>query len=61
MIGRVSVGNLSSGITELAGFNTRNTCSDDTAGSNGIGGARDWIRAQLAAIPGLTVQLDPFT
>jgi Peptidase family M28 len=45
----------------LVGFVTRNTCSDDSGASPGIGAARDWIRGQLAAIPGVKVQLVPFT
>jgi hypothetical protein len=61
LVGQVSADNLAAGMAKLSGFNTRNTCSNDTAGSNAIGGARDWIRGQLAAIPGLTVTLDPFT
>jgi hypothetical protein len=61
MLAQVSASNLSSSIAKLSSFTTRNTCSDDTAGSTGIGGARDWIKAQLSAIAGLTVQLDPFT
>ena len=61
MVGQVKAANLSATIAKLSGFNSRNTCSDDTAGSNAIGGARDWIQAQLTAIPGLTVKLDPFT
>ena len=61
MVGQVNATNLSGSIAKLSGFNSRNTCSDDTAGSNGIGGARDWIQAQLTAIPGLTVKLDSFT
>ena len=61
MLAQVSAANLSSSIAKLSAFTTRNTCSDDTAGSTAIGGARDWIKAQLSAIAGLTVQLDPFT
>jgi hypothetical protein len=61
MVGQVKVANLSAAIAKLSGFRSRNTCSDDSAGSNAIGGARDWIQAQFAAIPGLTVKLDPFT
>jgi hypothetical protein len=61
MIGQVQAANLSASVAKLSGFNSRNTCSDDTAGSKAIGGARDWIQAQFAAIPGLTVKLDPFT
>jgi peptidase M28-like protein len=61
MLTGVSTSNISSSIAKLSSFPTRNTCSDDAAGSAGIGGARDWIQAQLSAIPGLTVVLDPFT
>ena len=61
MVAKVSSGNLSSSIAKLSSFTTRNTCSDDSAGSAAIGGARDWIKAQLSGIAGLTVQLDPFT
>jgi hypothetical protein len=61
MVGQVKAANLGATISKLSGFNSRNTCSDDTAGSTAIGGARDWIQSQLAAIPGLTVRLDPFT
>jgi acetylornithine deacetylase/succinyl-diaminopimelate desuccinylase-like protein len=61
MLGQISETNVVATVTKLSGFTTRNTCSDDTAGSNGIGGARDWIQAQLSAVGGLTVQLDPFT
>ena len=60
MLGQVSAANLSTSIAKLSSFTTRNTCSDGTAGSMGIGGARDWIKAQLSAIAGLTVRLDPF-
>ena len=60
MVGQVSAANLSASVAKLSGFTTRNTCSDDSPGSNAIGGARDWIKAQLSAIAGLTVQLDPF-
>jgi len=61
MLAGVSAENLSSTITKLSSFTTRNTCSDDSAGSAAIGGARDWIKARMSAIAGLSVQLDPFT
>jgi hypothetical protein len=54
-----------SGITgavqTLVGFQTRNTCSDNSGTTRGIGAARDWIQGQLAALPGLEVRLDPWT
>ncbi len=61
ILGQISATNLAGTIGKLSAFTTRNTCSDDSAGSMGIGGARDWIKSQLGALPGLTVQLDPFT
>jgi acetylornithine deacetylase/succinyl-diaminopimelate desuccinylase-like protein len=44
-------------IETLATFTTRNTCSDSSASGNAIGAARDWIQAQLQAVPGVTVSL----
>src|SRR5262249_39917855 len=61
MVGQVSAPNLKASIDKLAGIHTRNLCSDDTAGGNGIGDARDWIQAQLTAAGGLTVKLDSFS
>jgi acetylornithine deacetylase/succinyl-diaminopimelate desuccinylase-like protein len=61
MLGHISESRLSSTVANLAGFATRNTCSNDATGGGAIGDARDWIRAQLSAIAGLTVQLDPFS
>jgi acetylornithine deacetylase/succinyl-diaminopimelate desuccinylase-like protein len=45
----------------LVGFETRNTCSDNSGATPGIGGARDWVQSQLAALPGVEVRLDPWT
>jgi hypothetical protein len=61
LLGQISESNLAASVNKLAGFTTRNTCSDDGTGGGAIGDARDWIKAQFAAIAGLTVQLDPFT
>lgn len=47
-------------IETLAGFTTRNTCSSDSSSDNAIGAARDWIQAQLQAVPGFTVSLESF-
>jgi acetylornithine deacetylase/succinyl-diaminopimelate desuccinylase-like protein len=60
MLGPISAANLANSIDKLAGFVTRNTCSDDSTGGGAIGDARDWIKAEFAAVPGLTVTLDPF-
>jgi hypothetical protein len=56
----VDGGRISSGITALSNFTTRNTCSSNTASGNTIGAARDWINAQLQAIGGLTVSNESF-
>jgi hypothetical protein len=47
-------------IQKLVAFGTRNTCSSNTSTTRGIGAARNWIRDQFAAIPGMNVQLDSF-
>ena len=47
-------------IATLAKFTTRNTCSNNTSAGNAIGAARDWIQAQLQAIPRFTVSLESF-
>jgi hypothetical protein len=61
MLEQVEESRIATSIQTLANFRTRNTCSDDNAGTSAIGGARDWLMSQLAAIPGLHVTLDPFT
>src|SRR5262249_9618764 len=47
-------------IQTLAGFGTRNSCSDNSGTAPGIGAARAWIQAQFAALPGVQVMIDPF-
>jgi hypothetical protein len=54
ILGQTSETNLAGSVNKLAGFTARNTCSDDTTGGGAIGDARDWIKAQFAAIAGLT-------
>jgi hypothetical protein len=61
ILGQISESKLAGSVNKLAGYTTRNTCADDTTGGGAIGDARDWIKAQFAAISGLTVQLDAFT
>ena len=61
MIGQIDVNRTATDIQALVGFGTRNTCSNNGSGVAGIGGARDWIRTELAALPGLQVVLDPWT
>jgi acetylornithine deacetylase/succinyl-diaminopimelate desuccinylase-like protein len=60
MLAPISADNIASSIGKLTDFVTRNTCSNDTTGGGAIGDARDWIQAELLAVPGLTVTLDPF-
>jgi hypothetical protein len=57
----VSTEQIASDIQTLIGFETRNTCSDNSGTARGIGAARDWIQAQLALVPGLQTALDPWT
>jgi len=63
IVSRVSAidGNmLSTSIQTLANFGTRNLCSNNSGGTSGIGAARDWISAQLAALPGMHTSLFNF-
>jgi hypothetical protein len=60
----LALGNLdriAADVLTLVGFETRNTCSDNSGATPGIGAARDWIQGQLAALPGLEVRLDPWS
>jgi acetylornithine deacetylase/succinyl-diaminopimelate desuccinylase-like protein len=59
-VGAISATNVDKIIRTLAAFTTRNTCANDTSTGNALGAARDWIRAQFQAIPGLVVSLDNF-
>lgn len=60
IISQIDAGQIDSSIQTLAGFGTRNSCSDNSGAPPGIGAARDWIQSQFAAIPGLQVALDSF-
>jgi hypothetical protein len=61
IVGAVDSTRIMNDIVRLTQFTTRNTCSDNTAGGNAIGAARDWIRSRYQAIPGLMVSVDSFT
>jgi acetylornithine deacetylase/succinyl-diaminopimelate desuccinylase-like protein len=61
IVAAVDTARVSATINKLASYTTRNTCSNDTSSGNTIGAARDWIKAQYQAIPGLNVSLDDFT
>jgi acetylornithine deacetylase/succinyl-diaminopimelate desuccinylase-like protein len=61
MVAQVDANRVAADIQTLVGFGTRNTCSDNSGASPGIGAARNWIQSQFAALPGLQVRLDPWT
>ncbi len=61
MVAQVDPNRVAANIQTLANFGTRNTCSDNSGATPGIGAARDWINRQFAALPGLQVRLDPWT
>lgn len=61
MVSRADSSRVSANLQTLVGFRTRNTCSDNSGKAPGIGAARDWIREQLGALPGVEVRLDPWT
>jgi Zn-dependent M28 family amino/carboxypeptidase len=60
LVAAVSPANLASTIQSLVAFGTRSSCSTPTSGAQGIVPARDWIKAQLDAVGGLTTSLYPF-
>ena len=60
-VGSVSSMRIGGAIDMLAGFPTRNACATPAMATTGIVAARDWVRGQFQAIPGLTVSLEPFT
>lgn len=61
MVSQVSDSLIASNIQTLVSFGTRNTCSNNSGASPGIGAARDWLQSQFAALPGMQVRLDPWT
>jgi hypothetical protein len=61
MVAQVDSNRIAANIQTLVSFGTRNTCSDNSGATPGIGAARDWIQSQFAALPGLQVRLDPWT
>jgi hypothetical protein len=60
MLNRIDANRISADIQTLVSFGTRNTCSDNSGASPGIGAARDWIRNRYLALPGLQVRLVPW-
>ncbi len=61
MVSQVSDSIVATNIQTLVSFGTRNTCSNNSGTSPGIGAARDWLQSQFAALPGVQVRLDPWT
>jgi peptidase M28-like protein len=61
MVAKADPERVAADIQTLVGFETRNTCSDNSGAAAGIGAARDWIQSQFAALPGVEVRLDPWT
>src|SRR5262245_52137027 len=53
MLNQVDASRISEDIQTLVSFGTRNTCSDNTGASPGIGAARDWIQNRYLSLPGL--------
>ena len=60
ILDRVDVNRISADIQTLVSFGTRNTCSDNSGASPGIGAASDWIRNRYLSLPGLRVRLVPW-
>ncbi|HEY4757210.1 MAG TPA: hypothetical protein VIH43_01525, partial [Chthoniobacterales bacterium] len=60
MLDRVDTNRISADIQTLVSFGTRNTCSDNSGASPGIGAARDWIRDRYLSFPGVQVRLVPW-
>ena len=61
MLSQVDANRISADIQTLVSFGTRNTCSDNSGASPGIGAARDWIQNRYQSLPGLQVTLAPWT
>jgi Peptidase family M28/Fibronectin type III domain len=59
MVARVDANRIAADIQTLVSFGTRNTCSDNSGASPGIGAARDWIRNRYRSL-GLQVTLVPW-
>lgn len=61
MVAQIDSDRIAANIPTLVNFGTRNTCSDNSGATPGIGAARDWIESEFAALPGVQVTLDPWT
>lgn len=61
LIAGISSARIATTIQTLAAFGTRSSCSSDDGGTEGIGAARVWIKAEVDAVSGLQTLLYPFT
>src|SRR5215472_3069308 len=61
IVSNVDSGRILNTVTALQNFRTRQSCSDQPEPGHGVTAARDFLFNQYSAIPGLQVQLDPFT
>jgi uncharacterized repeat protein (TIGR01451 family) len=61
VLDQVDANRISADIQTLVAFGTRNTCSDNSGASPGIGAARDWILNRYLSLTGLQVTLVPWT
>ena len=61
MLDQVDANRISADIQTLVSFGTRNTCSDNSGASPGIGAARDWIQNRYSRFRGFRSRLVPWT
>jgi Peptidase family M28 len=61
LVNKVDAERIQDAVERLAGFGTRNSCSDTAGPNRGVTPARDYLFATLSQIKGLQVKLDPFT
>jgi hypothetical protein len=61
LLGSVDEGRITTTVTTLVGFGTRSSCSDASSATQGIGAARDWIKAQMTATLASHVMLHTFS
>lgn len=61
IVSEVDAQRVAADMNTLVEFGSRNSCSDNSGASPGIGAARDWVRDQLLSLPGMNVSLNPFS
>jgi len=60
LVNRVDAERIQDTVERLAGFGTRNSCSDTAGPDRGVTPARDFVFKRFSQIKGLQVKLDPF-